>query len=211
MKRIFPIILLFIILGGLLIGLSTCDKIRESKCDPPEITYPVDGDSIYANHCNEYSVNFEGTAGVSKWLAWELLSGPGTISPTPGWYSSGVLPLGSYDVMVRAVNDCSPPKYDTCQFTIIADTENTGTKKLRIGGLSEAQMKFGPESVWGPEGAESLAVVIRLDGPVSLLESLGFKPQHTHDKRYMMKISVKDLELLGVQRELPRSLFKAML
>jgi len=187
-----------------------CVNIVEAVCDPPIITYLSDGASMYANHCNEFNADFQADPGGGMVLTWGMLSGPGTINPLTGSYSSGELLIDTHTVVITVANDCSPPQYDTCQFTIIADTAPGGGKL--IGPGSNAKMRFGRDRVWGPEGAESLTVVIELDGPVSILESLGIKPNPSPTRKniYWQKISVEDYDVLkqtkGVIRVTPKSI-----
>jgi hypothetical protein len=157
---------------------------------------------VYANHCNTFSADVDALQSGGHSLTWELISGQGTIDSITGFYESGALSIGTHPVTIAVRNDCSPPICDFCQFTIEADTKDYG-RAIR-GIRTQAESRFGEDRVWGPEGAESIGVAIDLDGPVSILESLGFKPYRSPAGYYRLKISVEDYDVLrntkGVSR-----------
>jgi hypothetical protein len=135
----------------------------------PEITNCPD--TIDANQCNIRQYQFEANPGNysgASITGWTKLSGLGSIDQT-GLYNSGALSIGTHSVTVVATNNHVPAYKDTCQFYVMAETEKYPPKEMDFIDLMH-------NTLWGPEGAESLSVTIVTPSAADEeLTSLGIK------------------------------------
>jgi hypothetical protein len=175
---------------------------NERSCRAPVITNKPPNDILVADNSNALTYLFQadpGGVGGKGSVRWKLMWGIGDIDSVSGVYSFQSAQPCDCPIQIRAVNDCSPPKSDSCFFTVRARTDRSTSKKEPDGLPTMPVLRS--RYVFGPEDAESVGVYIRVSGSTAPLEALGIKvgsPRLTNV--YTATISVKQYtELLKLK------------
>jgi hypothetical protein len=158
--------LLFAILTCICSRIQAADMtVAPSDTAKPEITNCPD--TIDANHCNIAQYQFEADPGSypgAMITGWSVIAGQWSIGAN-GFFQTSELPCDTYYVKTEVTNNRSFK--DTCEFYVVAETEHSV--------LPKEEVFFDPDRdyLFGPEGAESLTVIIVTNGTTHDLDALG--------------------------------------
>ncbi len=171
-------------------------------CPPPTILNPPD--TLIGDNCNRVTWDFEADPGGGTSVWWWAHSGQ--IDSLTGEYSLELnSPLTLLD-WVTAYNDCSPPESTFYLFPVVF--ENTKTCPPKGRSPIDNNPRFKRMYTYGPEGAESMAVWIEIEGSTEEVKALGIKLRpKSRDNMYSARISVDQypvlLKMEGVIRVTP--------
>ena len=189
------------------VGAATAaDTVSQASCDPPVITNKPPNDTLVADNCNELTYQFEadpGGVGGNGSVYWDLFWGYGNLDSASGLYTFQEDQANNYPIMIRVVNDCSPPKADTCFYTVRAETEKEVVKRVRDGlpthPIDRARYVFGPAE------AESVGVWIETNGSTAELEAMGikFRPAARHNV-YTAGLSIEEYSEIKTLKSIVR-------
>ena len=164
-----------------------CDEIDSAQCQPPVILNPPD--TLIGDNCNRIEHDFDadpGGIGGNGNVYW--VTNLGDIDSLTGDYILEYNSPLNFTETVIAINDCSPPESTFCTFRMILENQKPVVKDKNP---IRADPMVWRKSVYGPEGAESLAVLIEIEGSTDEVKTLGVKLRPMVTKNiYSARISV---------------------
>jgi len=165
-----------------------------ASCAPPVILNPPD--TLYGDSLNFVEYQFLADPGGINGngdIHWEVVWPMGGIDSATGLFTYGpTLPAGTWPGWICVVNDCMiPPNADSCFFQMVMTVDKFSSRGIGTGLLSNPLRKR--MYVFGPEGAESVAVWIETDGTTDELDETGIKYRPSFRKNiYMGRMSVDE-------------------